>query len=413
MNMSRSQLITVALLIVGFALAAPLVAGEREILDMPLGDPDRRDRSVAVVLDGITDAAMGNLISPATLADRLADTSILLIGESHTNIDFHNVQARVIAALHEAGREVHIGLEMFPYTAQKNLDDWIDNKPAETDWVQSSDWYTNWGYRWAYYREIFVHAQQNGIRMHAVNVPREVVSSVRRNGFDGLTEEQAAHVPTVVDTESSEYRDLFRAYFDEDDSLHMAISDAQWEGMFSAQCTWDATMGWNSAKALEEHGGDNAIMVVLIGSGHVTYGLGVKRQLANFYPGKVSTLVPVPVEADDQPIVSARATYADYIWGIPGATPPLYPVLGVSLMGKIGSEPTKIIQLEDEGVAARAGFRVGDVLLSIDGQSLDARHSLRQLSADFHWGDVVSVEYRRGSQTRTAQVALRRLPEEF
>ena len=37
--------------------------------------------------------------------------------------------------------------------------------------------------------------------------------------------------------------------------------------MFRAQCTWDATMAHNSVRALERHGGPEAIMVVLIGVG--------------------------------------------------------------------------------------------------------------------------------------------------
>jgi hypothetical protein len=43
---------------------------------------------------------------------RLADTGLLFIGENHSNQEFHAVQLHTIKALHEAGREVLIGLEM-------------------------------------------------------------------------------------------------------------------------------------------------------------------------------------------------------------------------------------------------------------------------------------------------------------
>ena len=86
-----------------------------------------------------------------------------------------------------------------------------------------------------------------------------------------------------MNTDSDEHRQLFRAYFAEDDAVHAAISEEQWEGMFRAQCTWDAAMGWNAQIALELHGGEDAIMVVLIGAGHVTYGLGAERQIAQAF----------------------------------------------------------------------------------------------------------------------------------
>ena len=57
------------------------------------------------------------------------------------------------------------------------------------------------------------------------------------------------------------------------------MPDAMFQGMFRAQCTWDAAMGWNALQALKKHGGEKAIMVVLIGSGHVAYGLGAERQV--------------------------------------------------------------------------------------------------------------------------------------
>ncbi len=49
--------------------------------------------------------------------------------------------------------------------------------------------------------------------------------------------------------------------------------------MQRAQCTWDATMGYNAIQAFEAHAGEagegEAIMVVFAGSGHVAYGLGI------------------------------------------------------------------------------------------------------------------------------------------
>ena len=126
------------------------------------------------------------------MARRLAKTGILFIGENHTDQNFHDVQLRTIRALHDAGREVLIGLEMFPYTEQPALDNWNAGRYTEDGFVELARWYDNWGYHWNYYRGIFNYARESGINMYAVNSPRDVVKSVRTKGFGNLTPEEAA-----------------------------------------------------------------------------------------------------------------------------------------------------------------------------------------------------------------------------
>ena len=94
-------------------------AASSAVFDLGIGDPERKGRQVAVVLDGITDTATVELLTPREMAERLADTRILFIGEDHTDMDFHRMQARIMEELHRSGREVMVGLEMFPYTRQK------------------------------------------------------------------------------------------------------------------------------------------------------------------------------------------------------------------------------------------------------------------------------------------------------
>jgi membrane-associated protease RseP (regulator of RpoE activity) len=181
--------------------------------------------------------------------------------------------------------------------------------------------------------------------------------------------------------------------------------------MYRAQCTWDAAMGWNARLALERHGGEDAIMVVLIGAGHVTYGLGAERQIKDEFTGRISSLVPVPVRDDDnEPVDEVRASYANFIWGVPPETESLYPSLGVSLMGSIGSVPTKVIQVSDDSVAQRAGIQVGDVLLYLDDSELDSSVALRKQIALYDWGDSAVLGYEREGEIQTLDIHFRRLP---
>lgn len=410
-HLAMRSTLTLAALAALFVPVAGTFAADSAVFDLEIGDQERKDRQVAVVLDGITDTATGELLTPQEMAERLADTRILFIGENHTDMDFHRVQARIIEALHRNGREVMIGLEMYPYTQQQFLDEWSDGLLTEQEFIDLSGWYESWSYRWDYYRRIFLFARDNGIQMFGVNIPRDQIKTVRMQGFEALNDEQASHMPEFVNTDSDEHRQLFRAYFEDDDALHAAISEEQWDGMYRAQCTWDAAMGWNARLALERHGGEDAIMVVLIGAGHVTYGLGAERQIKDEFTGRISSLVPVPVRDDDnEPVDEVRASYANFIWGVPPETESLYPSLGVSLMGAIGSAPTKVIQVSDDSVAQRAGIQVGDVLLYLDDSELDSSVALRKQIALYDWGDSAVLGYEREGEIRTLDIHFRRLP---
>ena len=408
--MNKATCLSAAVLLTGLALLSVAYAGQ-DVLHMAIGDPARKDKEIELRLDGITDTASGKIVTPAEMAASLDDVGLLFVGETHTNMDFHKVQFRVIEELHRSGREVLIGLEMFPYTQQPALDSWIDDHYTERGFVEIAQWYAYWGYRWEYYREIFTYARDNGIRMFGINTPRDVVKAVRKKGFKDLTPEEAEHIPHEVKPVTDDQRAMYKGFFDADDELHM--SDERLDGMLRAQTTWDATMGWNSLQALREHGGPEAIMVVLIGSGHVTYGLGSERQTAPYYDGKIASLIPLEVIDDDgEPIETVRASYANFLWGLPPAFDTVYPTLGISLMGKLGERPTQLIQVGKESVAERAGLAVGDVLLSLDGASIDSAVTLRKTFAPYRWGDVVTARIERDGREQDIVIPIRRQAED-
>jgi len=390
-------------------LAASASGAGELVTQLPIGDPERRDRDAAVVIDTVVDTRRDEPITVNQMVERLSDTRVLFFGENHTDMDFHRAQLQLIRALHRAGREVMVGLEMFPYTRQGELDSWTSGDLSEAEFLDAADWYGSWGYRWEYYADIFRFARDRDLRMVGLNAPREVVKIVRTEGFEALAEDDREHIPSSIDTTNDEHRRLFRAYFEEDDSIHMQISDEQWEGMFRAQTTWDAVMGWNAAQAVKRYGGPDAIIVVLIGAGHVTYGLGAERQIRPRFDGGIASVVPVQsVGPDGEPVAEVNAAYADFVWGLPPALPPRFPELGVSLAGLLGSHPNKIIQVSEDSAAEAAGLQVGDRLMSIDAVPVSSVGTLRAAMAGYYWGDSAEVELIREEKTIKQTVVFRR-----
>jgi uncharacterized iron-regulated protein len=396
------------------ALSTVLLAGamaasaQQEPSNLPIGDPARREKSVTVVLDGIHDSATGDIITPKDLAARLAKIRVVFVGESHTSMEYHNAQRRLIEELSALGRKVFIGLEMYPYTEQAWLDKWSAGELTEDAFLKDSRWYKNWGYHWLYYRDIFTFARDRRIRMFGVNTPRDVVSAVRKKGFANLTPEEAARIPSKVDTDSPEHRRLFKAYFAPEDSLHgTGMTDEQMDAMFNAQATWDATMGFNAVQALKKFGDPDTIMVVLIGSGHVAYGLGAERQAKLWFDGPIASVIPMAVANDKGEKPAVRASYANFIWGVAPEKAPLFPTLGFST-GQKKDDLYPLIAVQPTSIAAAAGFKVGDRLVSMDGVAITDSEVLNRLMSQKRWGDAAEFKVKRAAEDVTLRAYFRR-----
>ena len=401
---------TLILTSLAFLLAVPVLAQEK-LLQLPIGDPARKDRESPLVLDAVTDTKTGDLITPDEMVKRLAGVRLLLVGEEHTAMEAHRVQARVIEALVAARRRVRIGLEMYPYTEQRFLDQWGDNRLTERGFLRLSRWYENWGYNWLYYRDIFLFARDRRIPMFAVNTPREVVSAIRKKGLANLTPEEAAHIPKEIDVDNADHMTFFRASFeDAEGPVHgSGMPEEMWKNMLSAQATWDATMGYNAVQSLRKDASPDSIMVVLVGSGHVAYGLGIERQARKWFDGPIATLIPVPVSnRKTGPVKSVRASYADFVWGVPEEADSLYPTLGISMAVGQGEAARRVIMVQKDSVAEQAGFRVGDTLVSMDDVPLADKETYNRFLAGKRWGDTAAFVVRRGDETVTLKAVFRR-----
>ncbi len=411
MKMRRTSAALAVALVVG--AAAAIAQSNNPVLHLAVGDPARRDREVPLQLDVIVETKTGDTISPAQLVSRLGGVRLLLIGEEHTNIDIHRIQARVIEGLQAAGRRVLIGLEMYPYTEQPSLDQWRDGLLTEEGFVRLSRWYDNWGYNWEYYRDIFLFARDHRIPMYALNAPREVVAAVRRKGFSNLTAEEAAHIPKDIDVSNPDHLTFFKATFAGEmggPMVHAGMSDDMWKSMVSAQATWDATMGYHAVQALKQPANGTAIMVVLVGSGHVAYGLGIEHQARQWFKDPIASIVPMAVTDNLVPIQTVRASYASFIWGIPEEIDSLYPSPLLSTRPLGDGKGMQVLEPEPRSLAARAGFKANDVLVSMDGSPLPDKETLNRLLAAKRWGDTAVFVVRRGSATESLTMLFRRTP---
>jgi len=125
-------------------------------------------------------------------------------------------------------------------------------------------------------------------------------------------------------------------------------------------------------------------------------------------------IIPIQVmDVRERQIDTVRASYADYIWGLPPEQDALYPELGIATAEVPGETRRRVMSVSDNSPGKIGGFQVGDVLISLDGTALKEGETLNRLMAEKAWGDSAIFVVRRqpkngAAQEVTVRVNLRR-----
>jgi uncharacterized iron-regulated protein len=130
---------------------------------------------------------LSQLISAAEHSD------LVLIGEAHDNKLHHEMQFALIRALWSKKAPMAIGLEMIQADSQQALDDWTEGKLSEDAFL--SVYARNWSLDWSLYRDIFMFARENRVPLVGLNIPKELVVKVSRQGYAALSAEEKKDLP--------------------------------------------------------------------------------------------------------------------------------------------------------------------------------------------------------------------------
>lgn len=309
--------------------------------------------------------------------DLVAKTGVVLLGESHTNVDHHRWQLHTVAALHGGGGNVVIGFEAFPRRLQSVLDDWIDGKLTDEAFLKASEWRQVWGYDAALYMPLFQFARLNRIPMIALNVERNLVAKVGQQGWEAVPASDREGLSNPAPASPGYQRELAKVYLmkktmppgadpssfqgarvpePDEAALAEATREPEFKRFVEAQLTWDRAMAEALASAKRKF--SNATIVGILGSGHVEEGYGVPHQLKDLGITVQTTLIPVSV---DEACTLVGTSYADAVFTLPHAdeTPPSEPPrLGVVLVP--GDGAPRINRVAGNSVAEAIGLKAGD-----------------------------------------------------
>jgi len=326
----------------------------------------------------------------------MKESEFIYVGETHNSLPMHDIQSKIIQALYEQDRNLSIGLEMFPVSFQEALNKWSMAILSQDEFIRESRWYVNWNFNFGFYEKIFKLAKNNKIPLYALNAPRAIIRKIRMKGWGWLSEDEKKAVPKP-DVSHEEHRVLIRTIFESMELPHQMKGgdlDMVFEGLYRAQSAWDEVMAFNALQSREREGRK---MVVMVGSGHLLYNLGINRRAyeKNRLPFKTVICVVIP---EGKKSIKVARSLADYVWGINEEKMPIFPSIGLRFK-KFDRLDNLVIESKPlDGISKNANFEKGDVVLSVDGNSFSDINELRIYLAEFNWDDEVKFRLLRNAQ---------------
>src|SRR5215471_13568046 len=191
------------------AAAAVGLTGAHAQSDVSPGEP----ASACATRAGWIDVTTGRSIDRGELfRDLVAKGAVVLLGESHIDMNHHHWQLQTVAALHGRGGNIVIGFEAFPRRLQSVLNDWVEGKLTDQAFLKASEWPQIWGYDAAFYMPLFQFARLNRIPMIALNVERSLVARVGREGWAAVPSSEREGLSNPAPASPAYQRELARVY---------------------------------------------------------------------------------------------------------------------------------------------------------------------------------------------------------
>lgn len=314
------------------------------------------------------------------IMDEISDKRVVFVGEAHTTYVHHVNQLEVIKALHEKGKKVAIGMEMFQRKFQPALDAYINGTIDEKQFLKESEYFTRWKFNYNLYKPIIDYAKANAIPVIALNLEKEIVKKVTKEGFYALSEAEKKLLPQNLDFSNEDYRNYLHAFFNSNDHVKAMhdknVTRPNQAFIYQSQILWEETMAETAANYIQNH--ENDVFVVLAGVGHMINFHGIPDRLYR------RVKLPYTVIVQDMPAAEKSADYVLYTNQM-DVQEPLK--LGVVLEG---TERLKVTKVLKDSIAEKMGMQKDDIILSLEGNEVKNLQELKFLLF-FEKGDKNTV----------------------
>lgn len=362
-------------------------------------------RTPGIWLDPVTRTEL----SYTAVLEGLAAKDIVLLGEIHTNAEHHRWQLHTLAGLLARRSEVAIGFEMFPRSVQPALDEWPRGELSEKAFLESARWREVWGTDPALYLPLFHFARLHRLPMVALNVERGLVSRVGAEGWQAVPAEAKEGLSRPAPA-SEAYRTSLAGVYGgklkyaaahggnaggEKPALSEILALPAFQRFVEAQLTWDRAMA--EAIAARRSASPEALVVGILGGGHIEHGHGVPHQLADLGHDGAAVLLPITV---GEACAALEPGIANAVFLVPPAElqSQARPRLGVSIEAAGGG--VRILEISQGSVAEATGLAAGDLIVGAAGANVTDTGALIDIIQRQAPGTWLPLRVRRGDEER-------------
>lgn len=396
----------IGFMILAFTLGVFLVADdESEQNILPLGPSKYKFDIGKVEKDKIIETASNKTVTIADIVKNSGNTDVFIIGEAHNSYDCHRFQRDFIAALYKENPKIIVGFEFFLREDNEALASWLQGKINEEELLKQTGWYKKTSFNYGYTRMVMEIIKKNKIKVTGLNVPRTILRQVSRKGFATLSPEEKKLFPTIgIYNREHEYfiKSVFGAF---------AVQVPMWfKNIYNAQKCWDVVMAESMRTVLSEKKYKGYKGVIIAGSNHVAYKLGIpfRYKKADAKAG-ITTIVPVYLpeekkdseEEDEHPMMKMLGKslkpaaifsrgIGDYVFSISEPEFAHFPVIGMKSELKDGK--IVVTKVEKESIAEKQGIRKDDIIIAVDGVEITSLEQMRTLLALKNWDDPVTIK---------------------
>lgn len=264
------------------------------------------------LLGRIWDVEASRFVTEAELVTALAAADFVLLGEKHDNLEHHQLQARLVAAILAADRRPVVGFEMLTRAQAEPLAAYLAGRPRDAAGLgRAVGWEKSGWPAWSAYRPIADAALAAGADLVATNLTRSQVRRVGREGYSALdvdlVERTGLDWPLDPATRAALEKEI-------QDSHCGQAPEHLVAGMVRVQRARDAVMADTLVAAAGDRGG-----VQITGTGHARKDRGIPVYIARLRPdARIVSLAFREVSADKNDpaayVGGDDGAAFDYLW---------------------------------------------------------------------------------------------------
>jgi uncharacterized iron-regulated protein len=347
----------------------------------------------------------GEKISFDQLIEQIDSSKVIFVGEAHDQIEHHHIEVRILQGLLAKGKDVVLGMEMFHRSQQPLLDRWSQGGFTEREFRKETNWDTTWGIDYPLYKGILDEAKNRHLKVLGLNVEREWVSTVAKNGIKGISSDDRKKLPEM-DLSDKEHRAYIRRIY----SSHRGGLSKDFERFYESQCLWDEGMADTLSEFLRASESQDKTLLVIAGNGHIVFDFGIPKRFYRRTPFPFKTIVMKEwtIEADpDLRSSPTSAPLADFLW-VTRPNPPEQekPRIGIFLKQKGESQGLWIERVVPGGPAEKAGLLAGDQLIAVEGKEISEVTEIHDALSRKGWGKEISLTLIREGSKKEITVTL-------